>query len=355
MKHQSLLYSALFLFSFSALLVSCINGTETTHSDETSAVNESTLVSVSERKILLNNQPYVIKGVCYHPVPKGSDKRSFSTLTQDLAMMVEAGINTIRLYSPIDDKGILDEINAAGIKVIVGIGYNQEGYFDILTGSFLDYIHTYKNHPAILLWELGNEYNYHPEWFEGDVKNWYIALNNAADLIHQADKNHPVATAHGELPDSLALSLSQHIDVWGINIYRWDNPASFFPEWTAVSAKPMYFSEAGADSYMSIAKNAYNQGPCEDAQADALEKILSETFSAPDICSGVTLYAFADEWWKDGNTSEQDPGGWAPYSSGVPYDGTANEEYWGILSIDRSKKKAFDIVKSRFKSQIKAN
>ena len=70
----------------------------------------------------------------------------------------------------------------AGIKVIIGFGYNQGGYYDILSGSFIDYINTYKDHDAILLWELGNEYNYHPEWFGDDIQNWYTALNNAAEI-----------------------------------------------------------------------------------------------------------------------------------------------------------------------------
>jgi len=301
------------------------------------------IVSISGKQLLVNDAPYLIKGICYHPVPKGSNKRSFDNLTQDLALMVEAGINTIRVYSPIDEIAVLDEIDAAGLKVIISFGYNQDGYFDILSGTFINYINKYKNHPAILFWELGNEYNYHLEWFEGDIKNWYTALNNAADLIHKTDANHPVATAHGELPNSLALSLSPNVDVWGINVYRWDNPTSIFAEWKSVSNKPFYFSEAGADSYMTILKDGYEQGPNEKAQADATKNILENIFKNSN--SGVTLYAFVDELWKAGNNDTQDPGGWAPNSSGVPYDGTANEEYWGIVDIDRNKKEAFNKVK----------
>ena len=111
---------------------------------------------------LVNNERYFIKGVCYDPVPLGY-KKSFDKIDQDLKLMVEAGVNTIRVYSPIDDISILDKIDKAGIKIIVGFGYNQEGYYDILSGSFKNYIKKYKNHNAILLWELGNEYNYHPE------------------------------------------------------------------------------------------------------------------------------------------------------------------------------------------------
>ena len=307
-------------------------------------------VSISGRKILVNKVPYIIKGICYHPVPKGSDLRDFGNLDQDLALMNEAGINTIRVYVPIDDIVVLDKIHNAGIKIIVGFGYNQNDVYDILSGTFIDYINKYKNHEAILLWELGNEYNYHPEWFEGDLKNWYTALNNAADNIHKNDPFHPVATAHGELPDSIALSSCPNIDVWGLNVYRWDNPGSIFSEWEAVSSKPMYFSEAGADSYMTASNNGYNQGVNEKAQADATVNILEDIFKRPDISSGVTLFAFSDELWKAGNNDSLDPGGWAPNSSGVPYDGTANEEYWGIVDIDRNKKQVFNVIKKKYKS-----
>jgi len=297
---------------------------------------------------MVDGSLYIIKGVCYHPVPKGSDKRDFSNLTQDLALMVEAGINTIRVYEPIDDKAVLDEIHKSGLKIIMGFGYNQDGNFDIVSGTFLDYINKYKDHESILLWELGNEYNYHPEWFEGDLKNWYNAMNNAAQLIHENDSSHPVTTAHGELPDSLALSLSPNIDVWGMNVYRWDEPGEIYSQWNAISTKPMYLSEAGGDSYMTITKQGYEKGFNEKAQAGANAKILESVFDNLEICSGVTLFSFTDGWWKAGNNDSQDIGGWAPNSSGVPYDGTPNEEFWGIVDIDRNKKETYDIVKLKY-------
>ncbi len=305
-------------------------------------------IKVFERQIVLNDVPYIIKGICYHPVPKGQDQRSFKNLTQDLALMVEAGINTIRVYEPIVEKAVLDEMDAAGLKVIVGFGYNQDGKYDILSGSFIDYVNTFKNHKAILMWELGNEYNYHPEWFEGDMKNWYSAMNDAAGVIHKNDPAHPVTTAHGELPDALALNSCPNIDVWGMNVYRWDNPEEIFGQWKTLSTKPMYLSEAGGDSYMTIAKSGYEVGVNEKAQADANARILDAVFMNQDIASGVALFSFTDGWWKAGDTNEQNPGGWAPNSSGVPYDGSPNEEYWGIVHIDRSKKKTFDIVKEAF-------
>jgi exo-beta-1,3-glucanase (GH17 family) len=311
--------------------------------------SQTPAIQVSGRQVLIDDQPFLIKGICYHPVAKGSIARSFETLEGDLALMQEAGINTIRVYSPIDDKKVLDKIHAAGIKLITGFGYNQNGHYDILSGSFIDYIKTYKNHPAILFWELGNEYNYHPEWFGGDLTNWYNAMNDAAAKIHATDPLHPVATAHGELPDSLALAKSHNIDIWGMNVYRWDNPEEIFAQWAAVSNKPMYLAEAGGDSYMAESARGYEKGSNEKAQADATQNILESIFRNREICSGVTLFSFSDEWWKAGNPGTQEPGGWAPQSSGVPYDGAANEEYWGIVDIDRNKKQAFGVVKEFYK------
>ena len=326
----------IFLFSLAWVVFSC---NKKTNMD---------VVSVSERQILVNENPYLIKGICYHPVPKGSKDLSFDSLDQDLALMVQAGINTIRVYAPIDNKDVLDKIHDAGLKVVIGFGYNQGGRFDILSGTFVDYINTFKNHPAILMWELGNEYNYHPEWFEGDIKNWYKALKEATDLAHENDTNHPVTTAHGDLPDALALSICTNIDVWGMNSYRWDNPEAIFSEWEALSHKPMYLSEAGGDSYMTISRDGYEAGSNEKAQANANKNILNAIFKNQDICSGVTMFSFTDGWWKAGNPEKQDPGGWAPNSSGVPYDGAPNEEYWGMVDIDRNKKEAFEIISTKY-------
>ena len=311
-------------------------------SPATDTLNE---VKIKGRQILVDQSPYLIKGVCYNPVPENSDLRDFDNLTEDLALMTEAGINTIRVYAPIDDVAVLDKIRDSGIRIIMGFGYNQGGSFDIVSGTYLDYVEQHKGHGAILMWELGNEYNYHPEWFNGDLKNWYTALNDAAERIHEKDPSHPVATAHGELPDGLALSSCPNIDVWGMNVYRWDAPEEIFAQWSAISTKPMYLSEAGADSYMTISRDGYEQGVNEKVQADANARILESVFNHGDICAGVTLFSFSDEWWKAGNNGSQDVGGWAPNSTGVPYDGTPNEEFWGIVDMHRNKKQTYAVVK----------
>src|SRR6056300_1071077 len=247
-----------------------------------------------------------IKGVCYHPVPKGDTLRSFATIDEDLALMKAAGMNTIRTYSPIAEVEVLDKIAAADMKVIVGIGYNQEGYFDLLSGSYLEYVSRFKDHEAILLWELGNEYNYHPEWFEGDIENWYKALNDASINIHKHDKNHPVSTAHGDFPNDQARSLVTDIDLWGVNVYRWDQPLSILEQWAEVSSKPIYFAELGSDSYMTITRDIYEEGVSELAQSDANSIMLNDVLNNIELSAGIVVFQFVDGLWKAGNPERQD-------------------------------------------------
>jgi hypothetical protein len=117
-------------------------------------------------------------------------------------------------------------------------------------------------------------------------------------VIHKIDPSHPVSTAHGELPDVNALSLCPNVDVWGMNVYRWDNPEGIFNAWSAISSKPMYLSEAGADSYMTAKMKGYEQGENEKAQADAIRNVfigsslISGLFFMPIYLPGTTTSNF---------------------------------------------------------------
>ena len=305
-------------------------------------------VKIQDNTMTVDGNPYYMKGICYHPVKIGNTKRSFETLNEDLILMKEAGVNTIRVYEPIDDIAVLDKLSKAGIKVVISFGYNQKGRFDIVSGTFIDYVRKYKNHEAILMWELGNEYNYNPQWFGGDINNWYKAMELVSQMIQIEDPYRLVSSAHGDLPSIDALNIAPSIQVWGMNVYRWDQPESIFEEWKAISNKPMYFAELGADSYMTKSTEKYTQGENQIAQANANKIILDQVLSNSDKNIGSFIFQFTDGLWKAGNPKKQDTGGSAPNSDGTPYDGTANEEYWGIVDINRNKKITFDVVKDAY-------
>jgi hypothetical protein len=303
-------------------------------------------VSVSGRSILVNGNVYKIRGVVYDPIAVGTtrlDGPDYSKVQADITIMQRSCINTIRSYTPINDLSVLNAFAQAGIKIIMGFPNIDDRKIpgpDLQSGSYLSYINTYKNHPAILMWEFGNEYNYHPEWFSGSVKNWYAILNQSTKAAHAADPSHPVATAHGECPDTIALKACPAVDAWGMNLYRYDHPKSVFPQWAAISNKPMYLSEAGADSYDNI-KNAVD----EQMQARALDSIITDVLHNPSICSGITLFEFTDDWSPSGEPSIHNSGGAA---FDVPYDKYGNTEYFGILDVNRTAKAGFAVMKSKY-------
>ena len=133
--------------------------------------------------------------------------------------------------------------------------------------------------------------------------------------------------------------------------YKHKCAKEIFKQWSVLSDKPMYLSEAGSDSYMTVTNHGFSEGENQHAQAQSLNNILNDVFEYKSISTGVLVFSFTDELWKAGNPDIQDIGGWAPASSGVPYDGTANEEYWGILNVDRDKKEAFYVLKEFYSNE----
>ena len=288
----------------------------------------SQTVSVNGRKLFVDGQRYRINGICY-------SRGSAGNYAEDIALMQEAHINTIRAYNAITDTAELNAFADAGVKIIMHLDEN----------NFKSYVKEHKDHPAILMWEFGNEFNYHPEWFGDDINNWYRKLEYCATETKKIDPTHPITTAHGEVPTLEVLNACPSVDVWGLNLYRFDNNVPAIKEFTARTNRAMYISEAGGDSYDKKA-NAVN----EVAQAQANSAIMNGIINEFDLCIGVAMFEFCDEWWKAGHPDIQNLGESAPNSSGVPYDGSADEEYWGIVNRYRTKKPAFYKLKDIFSS-----
>ena len=288
-------------------------------------------VYVEERKIFVDGEEYRINGICYAR-GEGNGENSGYSYNDDIPLLVDANINTIRTYAAITNTAELNAFANAGIKVIMMLNEN----------SYTWYVNQFKDHPAILMWEFGNEFNYYPEWFNNNIQNWYDQLENCAATVKSLDPDHPVSTGHGEVPSSQALNSCPSVDIWGMNIYRWLSPDSAIDELAAQTDKAMYISEAGADSF-----NSNSNSENEAEQAQATEIILNKIIENSDLCIGVTLFEFCDEWWKAGNPNQQDIGG---FSNAIPYDSFANEEYWGIVTRDRVPKQSYYVVQEIYES-----
>ncbi len=120
-------------------------------------------------QLFRDGKPYVIKGA-------GG--------TSSLDMLVKSGGNSIRTWSVDNLKHYLDEAQAHGLTVTVGLwlGQPQQG-FDYgdpeMVGKQMEQIrkviYHYRNHPAVLIWCLGNESE---GWEQGDDPSYWHALND---------------------------------------------------------------------------------------------------------------------------------------------------------------------------------
>ena len=58
-----------------------------------------------------------------------------------------------------------------------------------------------------------------------------------------------VASAHGEIPTNLILEKCNTIDLWELNVYRWDDPAPVFKDWQDLVINHLFIRSRGRQLY----------------------------------------------------------------------------------------------------------
>jgi hypothetical protein len=314
-------------------------------------------VKVEGRKLLVDFDgdgryiPYLVKGVGYQPTPIGemyNIPEDPKVLERDFSLLEKMGCNTIRTWGSVH-KPLLDCAYKHGIKVIAGFKpYNDDVELSHtrnrirIINQFKDYVSTYKDHPAILFWAIGNEDNYH---YRGrDIKDWYVMANEMAREARRIERKsyHPVAIVNGHLNNigdrgKRANDESmKYIEIWGVNVYigySFENSAmgNFFGQYAMRSKKPLWISEYGIDAWDNVNKREH-----QDEQAEWVGNNW-EDIAKTSVCIGSTLMAYSDEWCKSGNPSSHDFGGYDTLVWGNLHpDDFSNEEWWGIVSVEKT-------------------
>lgn len=133
--------------------------------------------------LMRNGEPYFIKGAGGY------------THFEKLAA---SGGNSVRVWHTEDAQRVLDEAHRHGLTVTLGLwlGREKEGfnYYDkkMVARQLADLrevVLKYKDHPALLMWGVGNEVNDKAS----STKVW-DAVNEIAEMIHEVDPNHPTTT-----------------------------------------------------------------------------------------------------------------------------------------------------------------
>jgi hypothetical protein len=211
-----------------------------------------------------NGEPYYIKGVC-----GGSQ----------LEELVAAGGNSIRTYGP---GGALDQAQQRGLTVLLGlnVGKPRQGfnYADAarvaqqLERARADVLKA-KDHPALLMWALGNESELGAS-AEDRLKVWK-AINEMAEMIKQVDGRHPVITVLANLQGDKLREMDQYcpaLDAVGINAY---GAMLRLPEEVARQGfkRPWLVTEFGPRGHWEVPKTAWNI-PIEDSSTEKAELYL---------------------------------------------------------------------------------
>jgi hypothetical protein len=195
-----------------------------------------------------NNTPYYVKGVGGH-------------VYMDIAQA--SGANSVRLWGAENAKEVLDEAHKRGLTVMLGLwmpperhGFDYSDKWACLDqlNQFRSIVKRYKDHPALLLWGVGNEV----DLFYTDFAVW-DAVQNIAAMIHAEDKNHPtcVVTAGIDAPEvSLIKEKCKDIDILGVNTYG-DLPALAQKIRLYGWNKPYMVTEWGPNGHWEVAKTSW--------------------------------------------------------------------------------------------------
>lgn len=142
-----------------------------------------------------------------------------------ISSLVSIGGNSVRTWGIDNAQKILDEAEKAGATVCLGIwlayevNYNDQADLNKQKDEVRKMVQTYKNHPALLMYALGNEGELH---VDNNFDIYFRQINELAKICHEEDPNHPATTVLADIWDDKMTSMRKlltDIDVVGINSY----------------------------------------------------------------------------------------------------------------------------------------
>ncbi len=147
-------------------------------------------IEIKGGQLLVNGQPILIKGADRHELdPDGGYIVSVDRMIQDIKIMKQLNINAVRTCHYPDDPRWYDLCDEYGIYLTAesnleshGMGYREhtlaknpafaKAHLERQEGNMM----TYKNHPSIIVWSLGNEAGYGPNFEK--AYDWVKAYDN---------------------------------------------------------------------------------------------------------------------------------------------------------------------------------
>ena len=158
-------------------------------------------VEIKDGQLLVNGQAILIKGVDRHELdPDGGYIVSMERMRQDIRIMKQLNINAVRTSHYSDDPRWYELCDSAGLYLVAeanleshGMGYGEgtlakrtdfrQMHLERNQGNVL----TLRNHPSIIIWSMGNEAGYGPN-FEA-VYDWIKSVDTSRPVQYEQAGN----------------------------------------------------------------------------------------------------------------------------------------------------------------------
>jgi hypothetical protein len=218
--------------------------------------------------LLRDGKPYIARGA-----GMGID---------DVERLASNGGNSIRNWTTRadyqDTRALLDAAERHGVTVALGLpmkaerhgfDYNDEAAVREQLEAMRREVLAYKDHPALLVWLIGNELNH--SYSNPKV---YDAVNDVARMIHDVDPNHPASTTVAGFSPAVNATIAERapdLDFLSFQLY-----GSLFGLRDGLEAsgfdQPFMVTEWGAIGYWEVERTAW------DAPVEMTSSKKAETF-----------------------------------------------------------------------------
>ncbi len=214
------------------------------------------------------------------------------------------GANSVRTWSTQNAKQILDDADAAGLTVLLGLRATPERHgFDYDDASAVreqlermtEEVRAFREHPALLAWGIGNELNL--SYRNPAVWN---AVNDIARMIHDVDGHHPATTMLAGVSSDMIGEITTRapdLDFLCIQMYGSVDRA---PELIADAGYtgPYLFTEWGATGHWEVPSTGWN-APIEQTSSEKADAILERYERAilgeADRCMGSYVFLWGQK------------------------------------------------------------
>lgn len=253
---------------------------------------------VEKGPFMLNGERLLLRGTHRHEDHAGvANAMSETLMREEMELMKAMGVNFIRLGHYQQSRIILDLCDELGILVWEEIpwcrgGLGGEVYKQQARRMLTNMIEQHYNHPAVIIWGLGNENDWPGDFNEFDKGKIREFMNDLNGLSHQLDPSRKTAIRRCDFCKDI-------VDVYSPSIWAgWYR--GIYTEYKEVSKKEM----EKVDHFLHVEWGGDSHARRHSENPDKILAGISTGDGADERDGDATLYGGAARVSKDGDWSE---------------------------------------------------